>query len=62
MYLKTSNLLCNKSYENFNYASSALCALNTMVTATNSTFNFLNHTDESCKDETHVCGYKETKR
>ena len=23
----------------------------------NSTLNFLSHTDESCKDETRVCGY-----
>ena len=39
------------------YASSALCALNTLVTAMNSTLNFLSHTDESFKDKTRVCGY-----
>ena len=28
------------------------------MTAMSSTLNFLSHTDESCKDETHFCGYK----
>ena len=34
------------------YASSALCALNTRVTAKSSTLNFL-----SRKDKTRLCGY-----
>ena len=42
------------------YASLALCALNTLVTAMSSTLNFLSHTDESFKDETCVCGYTYT--
>ena len=37
--------------------SLALCALNTLVMAMNSTLNFLSHIDESCTEETGVCGY-----
>ena len=39
-----------------NWRCSVLGALSTLVTLMSSTLNFLSHTDESCKQETRVCG------